>query len=103
LISSLQQFGDSSWTQDKLERVRKYLVAYSTILSKRSHRYAYIDAFAGTGYHELKKPKGADIPTLYPDSDEPEMTAFLDGSARMALEEQAEGRRTRESEGWFSG
>jgi len=86
LISSLQKFGDGSWTQDKLERVRKYLVAYSTILSNRAHRYAYIDAFAGTGYHELKKRKTTDILNLYPEEDEPEMAAFLDGSARLALE-----------------
>jgi three-Cys-motif partner protein len=86
LISSLQQFGDSTWTQDKLERVRKYLVAYSTILSKRSHKFAYIDAFAGTGYHELKKRKKADDFNLYPEEDEPAMDAFLDGSARIALQ-----------------
>lgn len=38
MIPSLQKFGDHTWTQEKLERVRKYLVAYSTIMAKR--RYA---------------------------------------------------------------
>ena len=54
-ISSLQRFGDRSWTQDKLERVRKYLVAYTTIMRAYKFKFAYIDGFAGTGYHELKQ------------------------------------------------
>jgi three-Cys-motif partner protein len=54
LISSLQKFGDKTWTQDKLERVRKYLAAYSRIMRKQRFLYAYIDGFAGTGYHELE-------------------------------------------------
>jgi three-Cys-motif partner protein len=49
-----QTFG-GDWTEEKLTRVRKYLVAYSTILSKQPYfKYAYIDAFAGTGYRTLK-------------------------------------------------
>jgi three-Cys-motif partner protein len=84
LEPSLQRFGDKSWTQDKLERVRKYLVAYSKIMRKQRYRYAYIDGFAGTGYHELKQ--GVDGGScLFPEADEPEVEAFLDGSARIAL------------------
>lgn len=86
MIPSLQQFGDKSWTQDKLERVRKYLVAYSTIMRKRRYLYAYVDGFAGTGYHELKKEVDAGGPSLFPEEDEPEIEAFLDGSARIALQ-----------------
>jgi three-Cys-motif partner protein len=85
LIPSLQQFGDKSWTQDKLERVRKYLVAYSTIMRKRRYIYAYIDAFAGTGYHELKQAADSGM-SLFPEEDEPEIEAFLHGSARIALQ-----------------
>jgi three-Cys-motif partner protein len=85
LIPSLQQFGDRSWTQDKLERVRKYLVAYSTIMRGRPYRYAYIDAFAGTGYHELKQAVVSGV-RLFPQEDQPEVEAFLDGSARIALQ-----------------
>ncbi len=44
----------SSWTEEKLERIRKYLSAYTTIMRKHNFKYAYIDAFAGTGYRELK-------------------------------------------------
>jgi hypothetical protein len=48
-----QQFG-GDWTGEKLERVRKHLVAYAAIMNaqrekKRGFRLAYIDAFAGTG------------------------------------------------------
>ena len=48
---STQLFG-GNWSVDKLERVRKYLSAYTTILSnhKDKYKFAYIDAFAGTGY-----------------------------------------------------
>ena len=81
MIPSLQKFGDKSWTQDKLDRVRKYLVAYSKILSKKPFHYAYIDGFAGTGYHELEVEEN-DGESLFPEADEPPVAAFLDGSAR---------------------
>jgi three-Cys-motif partner protein len=84
LIPALQQFGGRTWTQDKLDRVRKYLVAYSTIMGKRTFRYAYIDGFAGTGYHELK-PDENDTGNLFAELDEPAVE-FLDGSARIALQ-----------------
>jgi three-Cys-motif partner protein len=86
MIPSLQQFGDRSWTQDKLERVRKYLVAYTTIMRKRTFEFAYIDGFAGTGYHELKQDGGDNGPDLFPEIEAPEVEAFLDGSARIALQ-----------------
>ena len=83
MVPSLQKFGDRSWTQDKLERVRKYLVAYSIIMRTRRFSYAYIDGFAGTGYHELGREEGG---SLFEEADEPEVEAFLDGSARIALQ-----------------
>ncbi len=85
LIPSLQRFGGRTWTQDKLERVRKYLVAYSTIMKTRPFRYAYIDAFAGTGYHELKADE-SESGSLFAEFEEPDVAEFLDGSARMALQ-----------------
>lgn len=85
MIPSLQKFGDRSWAQDKLERVRKYLVAYSQIMKSRRFSYAYIDGFAGTGYHELGRD-GDDGVSLFDDADAPEVEAFLDGSARIALQ-----------------
>ena len=55
LIPSLQKFGDrETWTQDKLERVRKYLVAYSIIMSKRRYPYTRIHRWIRRrSYHEL--------------------------------------------------
>jgi three-Cys-motif partner protein len=51
------------WSEVKLDIVRKYASAYSTILAKqksiRSH--IYIDAFAGAGVH-VSKASGAFIP-----------------------------------------
>lgn len=85
MIPSLQKLG-GTWTQDKLERVRKYLVAYSVIMKSRPYRYAYIDGFAGTGYHEVK-PDGEDGPgNLFVEMDEPAVEEFMDGSARIALQ-----------------
>lgn len=80
----LQQFG-GNWSADKLERVRKYLGAYTTILNKYPYRIAYIDAFAGTGYQILKSDERADQ-LLFPELAEQEPQTFLDGSARMALQ-----------------
>ena len=43
------------WSEIKLEIIRKYAAAYSTILSKQSClHHVYIDAFAGLGYHRSK-------------------------------------------------
>jgi len=73
------------WTEQKLEILRKYLSAYSTIMNKYrdKFRYAYIDVFAGTGYRTLKQEENTDQ-LLFPELAEPEQT-FLDGSARVAL------------------
>jgi three-Cys-motif partner protein len=37
------------WSEIKLEIIRKYAQAYSTILSKRRLEHVYVDAFAGGG------------------------------------------------------
>jgi len=82
------QFG-GSWTQKKLERVRKYLVAYTTIFAKnpRAQKLTtiYVDAFAGTGYRT--NPQWLDAQTsLFADPTELEVEEFLKGSAKIALE-----------------
>lgn len=81
-----QTFG-GDWTEEKLERVRKYLVAYATIMIRQHFRFAYIDAFAGTGYTiltESEKTSGL----LFPEMAEREPQTFLEGSARIALQVQ---------------
>jgi len=85
VVPSLQKFGHQSWTQDKLERVRKYLVAYSIIMQRRRFTYAYIDGFAGTGYHELQREE-VEGQRLFQDLEGAEVEEFLDGSARIALQ-----------------
>ena len=78
-----QQFG-GNWTAEKLERVRKYLVAYATIMQKQQFRFAYIDAFAGTGYNIPKVNKDEESP-FFEDLSGAEAVGFIDGSARIAL------------------
>lgn len=74
------------WTQEKLERVRKYLQAYTRIMSKRSYlQFAYVDAFAGTGYRTLKHDE-EENELLFPDLAGEEPQSFLEGSARIALQ-----------------
>ena len=85
------EFG-GDWTQEKLLRVRKYLSAFTTILSKQRKpdgsarfKYAYIDAFAGTGYRTMKNPENANE-LLLPELAEPEPQSLMEGSARIALQ-----------------
>ena len=79
-----QQFG-GPWTEHKLVCVKKYLRAYTTIMAKQSFRFNYIDAFAGTGYRELKQD-GDTESAMFPEFDSPEVIGFQQGSARNALE-----------------
>lgn len=79
-----QVFG-GNWTEEKLNRLRKYLVAYATIMNKYNFHYAYIDAFAGTGYRTLKEDETQTV-TIFPDLVEPESEKVFDGSARIALQ-----------------
>jgi three-Cys-motif partner protein len=60
-----------SWSEDKLELLRKYLEAYTKIMKGQDwcrKGYHYIDAFAGTG-----RPKARDE------------ERYIDGSPRVAL------------------
>jgi three-Cys-motif partner protein len=82
------KFG-GDWTEEKLERVRKYLSAYTIIFARnpraRMLTPIYVDAFAGTGYRTLSYPAAeADVPL--PELLEHDNQTFLKGSARIALE-----------------
>ena len=81
---SNHQFG-GKWTTEKLERVAKYLRAYSTIMTKQAFRFAYIDAFAGTSYRTQKSSE-VQGELLFPEFAEKETRRFLEGSARIALQ-----------------
>lgn len=82
------------WAKDKLDRLRKYLSAYTTILSQKNFDgFYYIDAFAGPGEHEIRTKQKAtsstkktliDVGNYAHEFDE--QRRFLDGSPRVALD-----------------
>jgi len=45
------------WSELKLEILKKYATAYSTILTNNRLHHSYIDAFAGAGQHISKRTK----------------------------------------------
>lgn len=86
---SSHQFG-GNWTQEKLERLRRYLVEYTKIFKANDRaRYlttTFVDAFAGTGsYAAAKDPSHTNLGLLVDVYDE-DATAFQKGSAQIALE-----------------
>lgn len=81
------------WARDKLDRLGKYLAAYTTILRKQDwcEGFHYIDAFAGPGHHEVRKKKLPAVQAALLDiasfgQEQEEQIAFLKGSPRVALE-----------------
>jgi three-Cys-motif partner protein len=78
------------WTREKLERVSKYLKAYTTIFhanERAKHLTTYfVDAFAGTGDRmDSSIPELRETPLLDVESD-PEFVELQKGSSRIALE-----------------
>lgn len=83
------------WAKDKLERLGKYLHAYTTIMKdqKWCRGYHYIDAFAGPGDHEIRKGKDdnrhvaqqALLEVASFGVEQQEQQQFLAGSPRVAL------------------
>jgi three-Cys-motif partner protein len=66
-----------AWTEEKLDRVEKYLVAFQIALKKQNFKLVYIDAFCGRG--EVSIRGGEELPLLN------EGRKFSVGSARRAL------------------
>jgi len=83
-MANLQQFG-GEWTTEKLLRVQKYLVAYTNALKNQPFRLVYMDAFAGTGYRNIKSIENHQE-LMFPDQAGEDAEAFHAGSARIALE-----------------
>lgn len=81
---SQQNFG-GSWTSDKLEKIRQYLIAYTNALKNQSFETTYVDAFAGTGYMAMKE-RSDQTHLLFPELADQESQTFLKGSAKIALE-----------------
>jgi len=82
-VQQSKLFG-GSWTQEKLDKLQRYLIAYKTALKNQPFALIYIDAFAGTGYREAADSSSPDG-QLFSALGEPEPQAFLDGSVRIAL------------------
>lgn len=84
------------WAGDKLDRLRNYLNAYTTIMKEQSHwckGFHYIDAFAGPGQHVVRSAPSSSSKNRQELLDvscfaqqEPEQQAFLAGSPRIALD-----------------
>lgn len=83
-MSDLQKFG-GDWTQEKLARVSSYLTAYTNALKNTPFTLIYIDAFAGTGYRNIKSD-GKKEGFWFSDLIDEDAEALHDGSARIALE-----------------
>jgi three-Cys-motif partner protein len=84
------QFG-GDWTTQKLEVLAGYLTSYNTALKNKPNaaspfRRSFIDAFAGTGYRDLRREGAESHQVLFPDLASEEPQALLDGSARLALQ-----------------
>ena len=98
-----QNFG-GNWTTEKLERVRKYLKAYATIMKNWNFHFAYIDAFAGTGYRTDRQDADPNA-LMFPEIAEREVQEFLDGSARIALQVRPRFQKyilIEKDENWFA-
>jgi three-Cys-motif partner protein len=76
------------WTADKLDRVRKYLCAYTNIFEKneraRHFTTIYVDAFAGTGQRSARRSKTS--AGAFGSEGDTDAESLQKGSARIALE-----------------
>lgn len=85
--ASMQRFG-GDWTERKLEKLDKYLIAYLNVFKNQDWCCKlYIDAFAGTGYRKEKDVGKIEDGGLFgidlENSEEDE--SYRDGSAAIAL------------------
>jgi three-Cys-motif partner protein len=86
------------WAREKLDRLAKYLHAYTVIMKDQRwcQGYHYIDAFAGPGEHEIRQQardrrhdaQQALLGIATFGSEHDEQRQFLAGSPRVALELQ---------------
>ena len=85
------------WAQEKLECLRKYLSAYTKIMSKQREwckNYCYVDAFAGPGTLKIRKNNtNTDIQEFLPvfnptieENDDSELQQLISGSPKIALD-----------------
>ena len=84
-MKTSHQFG-GSWTQDKLNRIEKYLKAYIKIFTQSPRasyfKTIYVDAFAGPGYRTEPQKKRDSFPFF----DDEDANSLQKGSVKIALE-----------------
>ncbi len=85
MTSSSEQLFGGSWTEKKLEILKKYLQAYNIALKNQPFERVYIDAFAGTGYRQ-QRTRQYHIENIFEELRQDESEEFLKGSAQLALE-----------------
>lgn len=73
------------WTEEKLDRLEKYLPAYATVLKGRAYKYAYIDAFAGPGHRVRQRGQAAPNQDLWGEDPDELGKRFTAGSAIRAM------------------
>ncbi|MEO6806675.1 MAG: three-Cys-motif partner protein TcmP [Edaphobacter sp.] len=77
------------WTEDKLRRLRDYLVAYRNIFANNERasflKTWYVDAFAGTGSRSLPTPTSDQLDYGEGFVVEGDSPKFMDGSAKIAM------------------
>ena len=77
------EFG-GSWTEEKVKRLKEYLAKYRQVFKNQSWCTTwYVDAFAGTGTRKTGDVAAAGFGE--DDFGDAEVSAYLDGSARIAL------------------
>jgi len=82
------------WAKEKLDRLSKYLNAYTTILRRQKwcEGFVYIDAFAGPGGHVLRRRQApSDAAGMLFDvaifsQEDQDQQDFISGSPRVALD-----------------
>jgi len=88
-MATLHEFG-GNWTEEKLQRLEKYLKAYMKIFSRNkwASRYTtyYVDAFAGTGSRASIDDSSPTTLDLFDAEDVQAVQRLYRGSAQIALE-----------------
>lgn len=82
-----------NWTEEKLARLNKYLLAYTTLFHGNERaRYLtthYVDAFAGTGSRVDPNDHARSTLTLFGEQDDvADVSNYYQGSVRIALQVQ---------------
>jgi three-Cys-motif partner protein len=77
------------WTEDKLSRLRKYILAYMKIFSTNPRakllKTIYVDAFAGTGFRDTAEQISEEH-SLFDVTADSDAEALRKGSTQVALE-----------------